>query len=121
MKRGDIGLLSIGLQREFSPITGIHSRETIEVGNLMKILAREKKVQGFIDFIQPGDILYWKDLDVIEFAWFEVKFVEIADIEGRKLKVQEIHSFGQPTRVISAYEYLSGSLLTKSEYENQVI
>lgn len=121
MKKGDIGLLSVGLKRVFSPIIGIHSREIIEVENLVKILASEKKVQGFIDSLRPGDIIYWKDLDVIEFAWFEVEFVEIADIEGRKLKVQEIHSFGKPTIIINAYEYLSGSLLTKEEFENQVM
>ena len=78
----------------------------------------EKKVQKFIDSLQPGDIIYWKDLDVIELAWFEVKFLEVFDIERRELRIQEIHSFKQSVKLISAYDYLSGSLLTKEEYDN---
>ena len=120
MKRGDIGLLSIGIKRRFNPIIGIGpSQENIvEVESLLKILAEEKKVQKFIDSLQPGDIIYWKDLDVIELAWFEVKFLEVFDIERRELRIQEIHSFKQSVKLISAYDYLSGSLLTKEEYVN---
>lgn len=58
---------------------------------------------------------------MIEFAWFEVKFLEVFDIEERRLRIQEIHSFKQSIKLISAYDYLSGSLLTKEEYENQTI
>lgn len=95
MKRGDIGLLSIGIKRRFNPIIGIGSsqKNIVEVESLLKILAEEKKVQKFIDSLQPGDIIYWKDLDVIELAWFEVKFLEVFDIERRELRIQEIHSF----------------------------
>ena len=95
MKRGDVGLLSIGLKRRFNPIIGIgaSNKNIVEVESLLKILAEEKKVQEFIDSLQPGDIIYWKDLDVIEFAWFEVKFLEVFDIEERRLRIQEIHSF----------------------------
>lgn len=123
MKRGDIGLLSIGLKRRFNPIIGIgaSNKNIVEVESLLKILAEEKKVQEFIDSLQPGDIIYWKDFDVIEFAWFEVKFLEVFDIEERRLRIQEIHSFKQSIELISAYDYLSGSLLTKEEYENQAI
>lgn len=123
MKKGDIGLLSIGIKRRFNPIIGIGSsqKNIVEVESLLKILAEEKKVQKFIDSLQPGDIIYWKDLDVIELAWFEVKFLEVFDIERRELRIQEIHSFKQSVKLISAYDYLSGSLLTKEEYDNQTI
>lgn len=60
MKRGDIGLLSIGIKRRFNPIIGIGSsqKNIVEVESLLKILAEEKKVQEFIDSLQPGDIIY---------------------------------------------------------------
>lgn len=123
MKRGDIGLLSIGIKRRFNPIIGIGAsqKSIVEVESLLKILAEEKKVQEFIDSLQPGDIIYWKDLDVIEYAWFEVKYLEVFSIETQLLRIQEIHSFKQSVKLISTYDYLSGSLLTKEEYDNQTI
>lgn len=48
MKRGDIGLLSIGIKRRFNPIIGIGSsqKNIVEVESLLEILAEEKKVQS---------------------------------------------------------------------------
>lgn len=45
MKRGDIGLLSIGIKRRFNPIIGIGSsqKNIVEVESLLKNSSRRKE------------------------------------------------------------------------------
>lgn len=119
MKRGDINLLSVGLKNKANPITGLRL-EYLEVNKLVEILNKEKEVQGFLDSLSPGDILMWRDFDVIDFVWFEVKFTRIIDIERRVIEIEEINTRGTPRKLLSAYEYGS-TIFTLEEYQNFVV
>ena len=126
MKKGDINLLSIGLNNIYSyrspfGVNGSSLIENISPEILTRIIKKEKIIQDFLSSLVPRKtILVISERGEIGGVniWKDCIFLEIVDIECRTILIEEIST--GVLHHVSAYGY-GTALFTLDEYNKFVI